>query len=93
MLARMLATDWLQAQRKLQSLIVIARSDRIARSTDPNPQAIQMRGTAVPWDALMQHQWALAVFTQRRECERCGHMLIVNFDAANDDRCDSPGVA
>lgn len=91
---RMLTADWFAAQQKLMVLTVMGKRDRCARSTDPNPDAVVFRKLLPPpMDDMTRRQWEMAVFTQTRECQRCGLMLAVNFQAANDEGGEAPTAA
>ena len=91
--ARLIAGDWVSAQRRLMELARMQRMHRIALSTDPDPQAMVDRARFHPMNETMYAQWTVAVLIQLREARRCGWMLAANFSAANDDGGEEPSAA
>lgn len=73
---RIVLSDWLDAQRKLERLALLSLQNLSAASA--------------PWGQYVHEDWARAVRTQQRECSRCGWTVLMLTRAANDEGNASP---
>lgn len=60
---------------------------------DRHPDAVRQRAQFLALDEVTLAHWQFAVQTQQRECHRCGQMLAINFEAANDGGGEAPDAA